>query len=173
MSTELQVSEVSVADIRAAIELVEQRLSSEAWRKIEILDRELAELPRQEMPLNHLFPKGLYVRTIFIPAGTLATTRIHMTEHPFILSMGVISVWDDEAGAKTFHAFHQCITKPGTRRVLYAHTDTLITTVHLNPLNKTNPNEIVREITYGGGKFAELGAAEDERFAKREELCTT
>lgn len=83
-----------------------------------------------EIPLKHTFTPGLYMREIVIPAGTLATSKLHKTEHFFAISMGDISVWTQEAGTVRLKAPHTGITKPGTRRIFFAHADTVWTTFH-------------------------------------------
>lgn len=49
-------------------------------------------LPAVEMPVVHRFTPGLYVREIFMAAGTLLTSKIHKTEHPYVVSKGRVSV---------------------------------------------------------------------------------
>ena len=136
---------------------VEEKLKSEEWRRVDAIEAELEKLPQVELPLHHVFTPGLYVREILLPKGTMLTSRIHLTEHPFIISAGVVSIWTAEDGCVTLQAPHTGITKPGTRRILYAHTDVIFSTCHTT--NETDPDEIVRQITYTGGKFKELGAA--------------
>lgn len=129
-------------------EAVEARLDSEAWRKITELEKQMEKHPAciKELPVRHLFTPGLYVREIFMPAGTLLTSRIHLLEHPFVISKGKVSVWDDENGVVTLEAPHTGITSPGTRRVLYMHTDTIWSTFHVNPTNETDPDKIGEKI---------------------------
>jgi hypothetical protein len=151
--------EHSVSPVAAAQALVLARLGSDPWKKITELERDLAKLPQQEMPLNHVFTPGLYQRSIFMPAGTLLTSRIHLTEHPFVISMGVISVWSDDAGWQTFNAVHMGVTKPGTRRVLFAHTDTIWTTTHANPEDIRDPEKMVERVTFDHLKLSAGGAS--------------
>jgi hypothetical protein len=94
------------------------------------IDRVLAQYPQVNLPLHHLFPKGIYVRECFIPKGTLCTTKIHKTEHPFVISMGRVSVWTPDEGTVHLQAPHTGITKPGTRRLIYAHEDVIWSTFH-------------------------------------------
>ena len=96
-----------------------------------------------DLPLVHRFTPGLYVREISAPAGTLATTFIHKTEHPFVLSKGKVSVFNDGV---TIHveAPYTGITKPGPRRVVYVHEDCVWTTFH--PTELTDVEEIERNI---------------------------
>ena len=100
-------------------------------------------LPLIDLPLVHRFTPGLYIREIRAPAGTLATTFIHKTEHPFVLSQGVVSIFND---GETIHveAPYTGITKPGTRRVVLVHVDCVWTTFH--PTNLTDIDQIEREI---------------------------
>jgi hypothetical protein len=88
-------------------------------------------LPLAEFPLVHRFTPGLYIREIFMPAGSVLTSKIHKTEHPYVISKGVVSVWTADRGTVTLKAPHTGITKPGTRRVLFVHEDTIWTTFHV------------------------------------------
>lgn len=95
-----------------------------------------------ELPLRHIFTPGLYTREISIPAGTLLTSLIHKTEHPFLLSKGKAKVFDNEM--KEIEAPYLGITKPNTRRVIYAITDIIWTTFHVT--EKTNIENIEKDI---------------------------
>lgn len=80
-------------------------------------------------PLTHRFTPGLYIREIHMPAGSLITSKIHNTEHPFIISKGTVTVMTEDGEFK-LQAPHTGITKPGTRRLLFCHTDVVWTTIH-------------------------------------------
>ena len=41
---------------------------------------------------THMFTDGMYIREIFMPAGSLITSKIHKTEHPYIVSYGKVAV---------------------------------------------------------------------------------
>jgi len=88
-------------------------------------------LPLAQFPVVHRFTPGLYIREIFMPAGSVLTSKIHKTEHPFVISKGVVSVWTAEGGTVIMKAPHTGVTKPGTRRVLFVHEDTMWTTFHV------------------------------------------
>lgn len=77
----------------------------------------------------HYFAKGLYAREIRIPKGTLLTGKIHKHEHLNIISQGEISVLT-ENGPQRIKAPCTIISQPGTKRVGYAHEDTVWTTIH-------------------------------------------
>lgn len=138
-----------------ANELVVRRIGSDPWKLINRIDAELGRLPQQPLPLNHLFTPGLYTREIFMPKGTLLTSRVHLFEHPFVVSAGVVSVWTDDTGWVTLRAPYTGITKPGTRRVLFIHEDCIWSTFHLNPTEEREPDRIVEMVTFDHHRLAE------------------
>ena len=81
-------------------------------------------------PLRHTFVDGAYVREIAMPKGMIITSKIHKVEHPYFVMSGDVSVLTEE-GVVRIKAPYQGITKPGTKRVLYMHEDTVWTTVHV------------------------------------------
>jgi hypothetical protein len=98
---------------------------------IDQLEKTLVEdYPRAECPVIHRFTPGLYIREIHVPAGTLATSMEHLTEHPFVVSKGRIRVISETEGTVIYEAPHTGITPAGTRRVVYAETDVIWTTFH-------------------------------------------
>lgn len=82
-----------------------------------------------EIKTTHHICNGVYAREIFIPKGVTLTGKIHKTEHLNIISAGEITVWTDE-GMKRIKAPCTLISKPGMKRVGYAHEDTVWTTIH-------------------------------------------
>lgn len=106
----------------------------------------LEQLPVVDCPLTHRFCDGLYIREIFMPAGSLVTSKIHKTEHPFIISKGIVSVSIDGGEWQMYEAPYTGITKPGTRRVLFIHEDCVWTTIHKNDDNNEDVAAIERRI---------------------------
>jgi len=145
------------------------------FRRIDNLEAAmLAELRPVELPVEHQFVPGLYIRTIFMPAGTLLTSKIHKTEHPFVITKGRVSVFIPEEGVVHLEAPHRGITKPGTRRVLYIHEDCTWTTYHPNPTNERDlgaiESRIIEPRALPDGRIAnevyqQLLAAEPARLA--------
>jgi hypothetical protein len=90
---------------------------------------------RIDCPIVNRFTNGLYTREIFMPSQTFVCSKIHKTQHQFIVSKGKVSVWAKDEGWTTFTAPYHGITEPGTRRFLYVHEDTFWTTFHPNPEN--------------------------------------
>lgn len=96
-----------------------------------------------EMPLTHRFTDNMYIREIFMPAGTILTSKIHKTNHPFVVSKGKCIVYDGNK-LETITAPHTGVTKPNTRRLLYIEEDTIWTTFHVT--DKTDVDEIEKDI---------------------------
>tara|TARA_Y100001938_G_C7996754_1_gene382513 strand:- start:325 stop:930 length:606 start_codon:yes stop_codon:yes gene_type:complete len=80
-------------------------------------------------PVKHTFADGCYIREIYNPPNQILITKIHKKEHPFFLMKGAMSILTEE-GVQHIEAPYQGITKPGTKRVIYTHTECVFTTVH-------------------------------------------
>ena len=93
-------------------------------------------------PLIHRFTDGFYVREIFIPKGFLCTGKIHKHAHPSFLLKGEVSVFTEQEGNQRLKAPMTMISQAGTKRVVYAHEDTVWVTVHLNPTNTQDLQDI-------------------------------
>lgn len=102
----------------------------DAQKRIDLIQSALLTCPQAATELVHRFTPGIYIRELRVPAGALVVTKIHRTEHPFVISKGRVSVWTEEDGLVTLQAPHCGVTKPGTRRVAYAHEDLVWTTFH-------------------------------------------
>lgn len=80
-------------------------------------------------PVKHYFSHGVYAREIFIPKGTVLIGKIHKYTQLNIMSKGELSVLTEE-GIKRVKAPFTIVSPPGTKRIAYAHEDTIWTTVH-------------------------------------------
>ena len=105
------------------------------------LEQAIYNLPRVEMPVDHDFCKGIYARTLHIPAGTIATGAVHKDESFFLIRSGIVLITTDSEPIKA-EAGYMSITKPGTKRAAIALTDTVMTTFHANPTELRDPQEI-------------------------------
>ena len=118
---------------------------------IDRVEAELANLPPVELPLEHFFPKGLYVRKIFMPANSLVVSMKHKTTHPFFILNGKVAVLKESSnGGFEQEALYQGgdmgITKPNTKRFLWNLEDTTWVTCHANPNDIEDPDEIALNI---------------------------
>lgn len=99
--------------------------------KIDEFEAVLIKGEQVECPLVHRFTKGLYIREVTMPAGTVVTTKIHRSQHPFIISQGKVNVMIGE-DIQTLEAPYCGITEPGTRRIIYVLETCVWTTFHRN-----------------------------------------
>lgn len=83
-----------------------------------------------ECPIKHLFTKGVYCREMFVPKGTILTSKLHNMQHPFVLSMGCVGVVENNKVTEVMQAPFLGVTEPGTRRIIYAYEDSVWTTFH-------------------------------------------
>lgn len=134
----------------------------EMFKRIDELESAMLSAgPLVQCPLKHTFTCGLYSRQITMPAGTLVTSKIHKTQHQFVVSCGVVSVLVAGGEWQTFTAPYSGVTEPGTRRVLYIHEDTVWTTFH--PTSLTSVEEIEADIIEPHDDY--LAGLTDEQIA--------
>jgi len=123
---------------------------------VDNIEAAMMQLPDEliDGPLVHKFTEGIYIREIFMPAGSLWTSKIHKTEHPYVVSYGKVAVSIDAQEWYEITAPYTGITNPGTRRVLFIIEDCIWTTFHridgmkseFNNLSEEEINKIVEEI---------------------------
>ena len=80
-------------------------------------------------PLKHRFANGVYAREILLPEDTVVVGRIHRHAHLNVISKGHVSVLT-EHGVEEYFAPCTFISGAGTKRVVYAHEDTIWTSFH-------------------------------------------
>src|ERR1700722_4144042 len=78
----------------------------------------LERFDKIEAPVAHTFLPGMYIREIFMIAGSKYTSKIHRFKHAYFVLRGSANVWIDGVGWQLITAPHFGITEPGTRRVL-------------------------------------------------------
>lgn len=98
--------------------------------KVNIIESYMREqLPVAEIPLKHYFSLGLYAREVTLPAGAMATGKIHKYPQLNILSKGDVSVLLED-GIKRIQAPFTVASPAGTKRIIYAHIESVWTTIH-------------------------------------------
>jgi hypothetical protein len=130
------MTDLAVKEFRDEIEIAEKEmLSMEGVLK----GKEIEKL----CPLVHSHGDGCYIRQIFMPKGTLITSKIHKVTHPYFVMTGRASV-ATENGVETIQAPYQGMTRAGTKRALYIHEDMIWITVHVT--DETDTDKIEEEI---------------------------
>lgn len=108
--------------------------------QIQSLEDQMAQMPQVELEVRHHYADGLYARELRIPAGVALTGAVHLFEHLNIISQGEILVATED-GPRHVVAPATIVSRPGTKRLGLALTDTVWTTIHANP---TNEQDVLR-----------------------------
>jgi len=111
---------------------------------IDVVENIIANQPQVECPVNHIFTTNMYIREVFVPKGTLLTSKTHKEEHPHVLSKGIITMWDGEGGEITVSAPYTGVTKANARRVVLVLEDCIFTTFHVT--TKTTVEEAENDV---------------------------
>ena len=98
-------------------------------RILSLQDR-LLELEQVDCPVKHHFSGDSYAREILLPAGSLVIGKIHRHSHVNVISQGECMVLTED-GVRHLKAPLTFISMPETKRVVYAITDVIWTTVHV------------------------------------------
>jgi hypothetical protein len=99
-------------------------------QKVDALQQELQKLPQYEPETKHYFHGGMYCREVFRHAGVLVVGAVHKKEHFYLIVSGTVQITDGEGNAQEVTGPHLFQSKPGTKRAVYAVTDTLCMTFH-------------------------------------------
>lgn len=84
--------------------------------------------PQAEGYCEHYFAQGVYARALYIPKGTRLTGKIHKYSQINVLLMGDITVLT-ESGTRRVKPPFIVVSPPGTKRIAYAHEDTIWLTI--------------------------------------------
>ena len=90
---------------------------------------------------KHSFAEGLYIREMIMEKGSMVFSAIHKHSFPFFLLSGHLAI-STEKGVEDFIAPCYIITPRGTKRIGYAIKESTVVTVHKNPDNLRNIEEI-------------------------------
>ena len=118
------------------------------------VQQQLSESPDViDVPVQHHFAPGVYMRQMDAAAGTLVVSKMHRTEHFILFLTGSLSVLT-ENGIE--HIKAPCIqrTMPGTKRVAYFHEDSTCMTIH--PTESIDLEVIEKEVIVPEGKEEEF-----------------
>lgn len=139
---------------------VEQPSVREAIERMEAI---LEGVPQVECPLEHRFAPGVYVRAMYVPAGVYASGAVHKTEHVTIV-VGHCFLTTDE-GVKEFSGYTSFVSKPGSKRAIYAVQDTIVTTIH--PTDETDLDKLAELLTESKAEELLGGARNRQMLAQQ------
>lgn len=134
------------------------------WKeKVAYMTYELLQKPQAECPVEHFFQPGKYIREMRIPAGAVFIGRAHRYGHECRLVSGMC-VWVTEEGKRLAEAPVVIHTTPGTHMVLLALTDLIGQTIHPNPHESRDTQQMEDDIFESVEALKSLGASLHQRL---------
>ena len=125
------------------------RIAKNINKEIDKLEIEMAKYPAVNCPVTHTFRNGYYEREVFMEAGKgglLIVSKIHDTDHEFVISEGVVAVKVNDGKWELLRAPYLGKTKKGTRRVLFVIENTRWRTFHKLEEGETTPEQVEERI---------------------------
>lgn len=126
-------------------------------KDFEEIEKRLLALPQIELPLEHRFSFGVYMREILMPAGTFVIGAKHRTEHLNIITQGRALVMMDGI-IREVTAPCTFVSGAGVRKTLYIAEEMRWATIHLNLDNE-------RDIEVLEGRLVDFNPTELEHRA--------
>ena len=105
--------------------------------------KSIAESP--DVPIKHSFADQIYVRQMNMKADQVIVGAIHNHQHVWFLLTGHVSI-NNNGEVIDYVAPCYTTSEPGSKRVIYAHEDSIFVNVHKNPLNVKDIKELEEEI---------------------------
>ena len=92
---------------------------------------------------KHSFADGVYIREMRMKKGQLGFSAIHKHSYGFFLLSGVLAS-SKEDGVEEFIAPCYIVSPQGAKRIVHAIEDCVIVTVHANPTNTEDLDELAK-----------------------------
>ena len=99
----------------------------------------------EKVPIRHFFMDGVYVREMTMFKDTFVIGAIHKHLHMCFLLKGHLSVAHEEDVVE-YKAPCFIVSKPGIKRVLYAHEESIWYNTHQNPTNTEDIMQLEKEL---------------------------
>lgn len=94
------------------------------------IEQQMLQMPQVEIQAKMHHAYKVAAREILIPKGTALTGRIHKFSNLNVMAYGDMSVRMEDGTVQRLTGYNLIVSPPGTKRIAYAHEDTLWITVH-------------------------------------------
>jgi hypothetical protein len=112
-------------------------------QKVQELEKHFLKEKQADCPVKHIFAPNIYIREVFIPAGTFSIGHYQTTEHLNIMLKGRVTMVNEDGSHTELVAPQTFVSKPG-RKIGYIHEDMVWQNVY-----STNEIEVEKlETTY-------------------------
>ncbi len=98
--------------------------------RIQALQAEVAKYPQLTLEPEHFFAPGMYGRRLDIPAGSVVVGKVHRHDHLVMLMQGKAEIATPDGQRVTVKGPSVWVSKAGTKRAIYTHTDCAFFTTH-------------------------------------------
>lgn len=105
----------------------------------------ISKLPPADIRIQNEFAPGVYLRKMFAREGSVIVSKIHKTEHFFILAQGRILVFDGVHEAVILKAPYQGRTMAGAQRMGIVLDEALWINVHPTDIQPEDTSEEAEE----------------------------
>ena len=109
-----------------------------AIRKMEAAIPQFLETISIDSLTKHEWCDGVYRSEFFLPKDAIVVSKIHQLENWFLLFSGEISIASGDGTTIRVKAPYMSKTEVNTKRVVYAHEDSMMYTFHGNPDNESD-----------------------------------
>jgi hypothetical protein len=120
------VSEITL--IKDAVIQKSNHVSREQVMQLEQSMREMPQIDPDDCTFHH-FADGVYLRELFMAAGTVVVGKIHRTKHLTIICNGTVRITTDE-GVKEVTGPAVFASDAGAKKAIYAITDATLMNPH-------------------------------------------
>lgn len=90
--------------------------------KVQTLEKHFLNEKQADCPVTHIFAPNIYIRQVFIPAGTFSIGHYQTTEHLNIMLKGRVTMVNEDGSHTELTAPQTFVAKPG-RKIGYIHED--------------------------------------------------
>ena len=104
--------------------------------KVQTLEKHFLKEKQADCPVTHRFAPNIYIREVFIPAGTFSIGHYQTTEHLNIMLKGRVTMVNEDGSHTELSAPQTFVSKPG-RKIGYIHEDMVWQNVY-----STNETEV-------------------------------
>lgn len=121
--------------VRAAIDAIESFLMDNSDNpEVAIGDSDI-------FPLKHTFVDGLYIREMKMQKGSFAIGKLQKNEHLWMLLQGKLTV-TTQSSSEEYIGPCYVKAKPGEKKAVYAHEDSIFVNIYPNPDNSQDLEKI-------------------------------
>ena len=122
---------------------------------LKAVESEMIAQEQVDIPVEHIFSGGVYIRQILIPKGTIVMGKRHRHETCNILLSGELSIYAGEGKESNRVKGPLMFTSPpGTKKLAYCHEDAIFMNIH--PTEETDLEKIEEEFIIPEEEYIEL-----------------